>query len=113
MTTVGGACFHARMGRHLAADGAASHPLVADALTRRPGGAGAHRERAELPGREGPIGWPGPEPDGTEGPIGWPGSLPGSPGSEQSVSDEEPPARESPAGRRRGWRRVLGRTTAA
>ena len=115
MTTVTGPCFHARMGRHEAADGAATHPLVADALQHRlrPGGHGAHSEA--LPGREGPIGWPVPEPDEGGEPVGWPGGLPGSPGSEQTTQDDGtadetgPPAPDEP----RGWRRLLPRTRAA
>ena len=78
MTDVGAACFHAGMGRHEAADGAARHPLVDEALHRRPPDV-AHglREAAPLPGRPGPIGWPGsgPDeaPDQADEPVGWPG----------------------------------------
>jgi hypothetical protein len=59
--------------RHEAADGAATHPLVASALDRRPQDApqGVHKAEA-LPGREGPIGWPGPDPEEGGEPIGWP-----------------------------------------
>ena len=75
MTDVGGACFHARMGRHEAVDGSATHPLVAEALHRRlPDAAHGVHEAAPLPGREGPIGWPGPAPD--DEPIGWPDRRP-------------------------------------
>jgi hypothetical protein len=82
MTDVGAACFHARMGRHEAADGAATHPLVADALDRRPQDTphGVH-EAEPLPGREGPIGWPGSDPaEGGEA-IGWPGGRPAEEGT--------------------------------
>jgi hypothetical protein len=89
MTGVVRPCFHARMAKHEAAEGAASHPLVAEGLRRRARErVGTHRE--ELPGRRGPIGWPVPEPDPEGGGIGWPGGLPGSPGSEDSADDESP-----------------------
>jgi hypothetical protein len=91
------------MGRHQAADGAESHPLVAGALIRRSAREGAHRERAELPGTEGPVGWPDPEPDEDGEPVGWPGG----PGPEQSPLE----VRSSP--QPRPWRRLLGRTSAA
>jgi hypothetical protein len=59
--------------RHEAADGAATHPLVADALHRRPQDAPHGLHGADiLPGREGPIGWPGPGPEEGGEPIGWP-----------------------------------------
>ena len=104
MTDVGGACFHARMGRHEAADGAATHPLVAEALHRRPGGVPLRTHvAAPLPGREGPIGWPGPDPDQGGEPTGWPGGH----GAERDA----PPA--APEAERRGWRRLLGRSSAA
>jgi hypothetical protein len=92
--------------------------LVEEALRRHlHGSAGAHR--GELPGRPGPIGWPGPDPDESGEPVGWPGDLPDRPGAEPSSTDEpaddEPPAHpEAPASeQRRGWRRLLGRSTAA
>jgi hypothetical protein len=103
------------MARHEAPDGAASHPLVAEALSRRAAaGGGVHRERAQLPGTEGPIGWPGPDPDEGGEPIGWPGGLPGTPGAEHPVQDDQPaePAPRVSDGPR-GWRRLLGRTRAA
>jgi hypothetical protein len=61
------------MGRHTAADSAARDPLVADALDRRPAAA-AHGVHEALPGREGPIGWPGTDPEEGGEPIGWPGT---------------------------------------
>jgi hypothetical protein len=95
LTGVTGPCFHAGMGRHQAADGAAAHPLVEAALRRRAhASGGAHHERAQLPGTEGPIGWPGPEREEGEG-IGWPGDLPGSPDSEHTEPDAQPD--EAPA----------------
>jgi hypothetical protein len=94
------------MGRHEAEDGAATHPLVAQALGRQASeDSGAHR--GELPGTEGPVGWPGPEPDEQGNPLGWPGRpVPESP----SPADErEPAASPEP----RGWRRLFGRSRAA
>jgi hypothetical protein len=78
------------MAKHTAAEGAASHPLVAEGLRRRRERARTHRE--ELPGRRGPIGWPGPDPDQEGGGIGWPAGLPGSPGSEDAADEDESPA---------------------
>ncbi len=108
------------MARHAAADGAGPDPLVASALERRPiTDGGAHRPRTELPGREGPVGWPGPEPDDERGgPIGWPGGLPDGPGAEHPVPRERPaaetPTSEAPTSeQRRGWRRLLSRQRAA
>jgi hypothetical protein len=100
VTDVGTACFHAGMGRHEAADGAATHPLVADALSRRPvnGGRGEHEE-PPLPGREGPIGWPGSGPDEGGEPIGWPDGR-----ADDRPEDELP---SGTAGKLRGWRRLL------
>jgi hypothetical protein len=116
MTDVGGTCFHSRMARHEAPDGAASHPLVAEALSRRAAaGGGARHERTPLPGTEGPIGWPGPDPDEGGEPIGWPGGLPSSPGGEQHPAQDDEPAEPVPrdSARPRGWRRLLGRSRAA
>jgi hypothetical protein len=80
------------VGRHAAPDGSSAHPLVADALARRPSGAPRHDA---APGREGGLGWPGPPPGG--GGLGWPkkGSA------EVDSSAAEVPAS---AGSRRGWR---------
>ena len=105
------------MGRHAAADDGGRDPLVASALKRRPvTDGGAHRPRTELPGREGPVGWPGPDPDDERGgAIGWPGGLPDGPGAEHPVPAERPAVEpEAPtAEQRRGWRRLLGRQRAA
>ena len=65
------------MAKHQAADDAAADPIVEAAKQRRAhAGEGAHR--AQMPGQEGPIGWPGPDhEDERSSPIGWPGGLPG------------------------------------
>ena len=99
------------MARHAAPDGASSHPLVEEALRRhRHAGGGAHRGEGGLPGREGPIGWPGPDHgDERTAPIGWPGGLPGSPGAEHPEAGDDEAEPERP----RGWRRLLGRSAAA
>jgi hypothetical protein len=105
------------MARHQAADGAASHPLVEAALRRRPHAhGGTHHRREELPGHEGPIGWPGPAHEGERtAPIGWPGELPSGPVSEHSEPGDQPDDEpEHPAaGQPRGLRRLLGRRTSA
>jgi hypothetical protein len=82
--------------------------------------AGAHRddvmERFATQRIDSNLGWPG-EPPAPGGGIGWPGDLtqdavPGTDPSADADDDigEHPqePARE-PMGRRRGWRRLLGR----
>lgn len=99
------------MARHAAADGASSHPLVEEALRRhRHAGSGAHRGEGGLPGREGPIGWPGPDHgDERTAPIGWPGGLFSGPEAEQAEDDPAEPEPERP----KGWRRLLARSTAA
>lgn len=93
------------MGRHEADDGAARHPLVEEALHRRPPDAahGAH-EASPLPGRPGPIGWPGADPDRGGEPVGWPNG----PEHEQGTA-----AAERGGAAPRGWRRLLGRPSAA
>jgi hypothetical protein len=113
------------VGRHTATDGDPVHPVVAAALARRASDPiGVHRGS---PSRgEGALGWPG-EPSPGGGGLGWPGDLVPD-RSEGPVSDEVPPARQGdqgqvenpalqvenpapqlhPAGRRRGWRRLLG-----
>ena len=98
------------VGRHTAADGAAADPLVAAALTRRPGdGAGAHRgDTASSPG-EGGLGWPVPPeaPEPGDGGLGWPGGGSGQ-GAEDATRSETAGTRP-----RRGWRRLLGSARAA
>jgi hypothetical protein len=113
VTDVGIACFHAGMARHAAADGASSHPLVEEALRRhRHAGGGAHRGE-RLPGREGPVGWPGPDHgDERTAPIGWPGGLPGSPDAEHPEG-EEPAADDAEPEPPRRRRRLVGRSAAA
>ena len=111
------------MGRHTAPDGDSVHPVVAEALARRPAdAAGAHRgERTHRV--EGSLGWPGEPPAPGSGGLGWPGDLtqtvPVGPLTEarhdDDASDEqsEEPAPPLDGGRRRGWRRLLGLDRAA
>ncbi|TYP89639.1 hypothetical protein [Blastococcus xanthinilyticus] len=96
------------MGRHTAVDGAASHPLVAEALAARTAeAAGTHRESPRAAGEKGDLGWPG-EPDREGGGLGWPGGEQDRrPGGEQDTADDEP------AQPRRGWRRLFGSAPAA
>ena len=59
------------MAKHEAPDDAAAHPLVEEGLRHREHTRhGVHR--AQLPGEEGPIGWPDPKPDESGEPVGWP-----------------------------------------
>lgn len=112
------------MGRHTAPDGDEVHPVVAAALARRAADAvGAHRDdvldRFATQRIEGNLGWPG-EPPSPDGGLGWPGDLAEDladdaagemgPGTDASADEEDdlPERREEPAGRRRGWRRLLG-----
>ncbi len=115
MTHVTPPCFHAPMAKHEASDGTVAHPLVEAALRRRRSAMhGAHR--AQLPGQEGPIGWPGPDhEDERSEPVGWPGGSPESSDAERAAPDDQPPdePEKAVAERRRGWRRLLGRATAA
>jgi len=81
--------------------------------------AGAHRDDVLEPFAtqriESNLGWPG-EPPAPGGGLGWPGDLPqnAAPGTDPSAHADdigghpEEPAHE-PVGRRRGWRRLLGR----
>ena len=105
------------MGRHTAPDGDAVHPVVAEALARRPADiAGAHRN-------EGSVGWPGEPPAPGSGGLGWPGDLaPTAPVRpvrdvfEDHARAEEQPKVPTPrveSGRRRGWRRLFGHAPAA
>ena len=89
------------MGKHAAPDGSSAHPLVADALAHR--GPDAPRHTA-APGREGGLGWPGPQP-GEPG-VGWPQK---DTAEAEAAADEEP----APAGARRGWRRFFRASSAA
>jgi hypothetical protein len=63
------------MGKHRAADDAAADPIVEAAQQNRDGQAPEGAHRADLPGRRGPVGWPGEMPDEGSAPIGWPGEL--------------------------------------
>jgi hypothetical protein len=116
------------VGRHTAPDGEAVHPVVAEALARRPADAvGAHRgQRAQR--SEGSLGWPGEPPAPGTGGLGWPGDLtPTVPDAsladavedgdteDGDTADEQPEEPVPPAdgGRRRGWRRLLGLDRAA
>jgi hypothetical protein len=122
----------AAVGRHTAPDDDARDPVVAAALAGRAAdNAGAHRDDgAEEYATQrigGNVGWPG-EPPGPGGGLGWPGDLApdrgadtarnGTPadvsGTGPSGADDvsEEPSLE-PAGRRRGWRRLLGLDRAA
>jgi hypothetical protein len=109
------------VGRHTAPDGDAVHPVVAEALARRPtAGEGSHRT-------EGPLGWPGEPPAPGSGGLGWPGDLaPTAPVApvrdlvEYAIEDDPPdddepeqPAPPLDGGRRRGWRRLFGLDRAA
>ncbi|WP_369257869.1 hypothetical protein [Geodermatophilus amargosae] len=63
------------MGRHAAADGAGTDPIVAAALASRPDGTPADRHApgtapASAQGTEGDLGWPGDTTTG--GGLGWP-----------------------------------------
>jgi hypothetical protein len=108
------------VGRHTAPDGDAVHPVVAAALARRAAdAAAAHRDEAmqrfATQRIDGNVGWPG-EPPGPGDGLGWPGepAQDAAAGTDLSAGAEdlaEHPGAPSlePAGRRRGWRRLLGR----
>jgi hypothetical protein len=112
------------VGRHAAADGAGTDPIVAAALAYRPDGTPTRHApdavEATAQGTEGDLGWPGDTTTG--GGLGWPGSLDRGPaGDEGDVtarmdavpavpgtgSEGEP----EPTGPR-GWRRLFGGTAA-
>ena len=114
------------MGRHTAPDGDAVHPVIAEALARRPA-PGAHRDEGSQRD-EGPLGWPGEPPVQGSGGLGWPGDLaPTAPVApvrdfvEDELPDDELPDGDRPeeptrpldGGRRRGWRRLFGLDRAA
>src|SRR6185312_16609546 len=61
------------VGRHTAPDGESVHPVIAEALARRPA-VGAHRDEGSHRD-EGPLGWPGEPPARGTGGLGWPGDL--------------------------------------
>jgi hypothetical protein len=89
------------VGRHSAVDGAAVHPVVADALARRPLDAPPARH-GDLhgDGTESGLGWPGTTT--THEGVGWPGGMSGP--ARQAV--EPSGAGDRPA-RARGWRRFF------
>ena len=92
------------MGKHHAAAGASVHPIVADALTARTGGAGGvHSADAPRAEGESDLGWPAPPAPGGGG-VGWPGDLP----TDEGIADgaAQPVVR-------RGWRRLFGSSRAA
>ena len=101
------------MGRHRAADGAAVHPLVADALARR---AARALDPEQEPG-EGGLGWPAPPKRG--GGLGWPGDLDHAPDDvttteDATTEDVTTTGAAAPAAERRGvWRRLFGARPAA
>jgi hypothetical protein len=89
------------VGRHAAVDGSAVHPVVADALARRPADAAPGRHgalRAET--TESGLGWPGTTT--THEGLGWPGGMSAPP--RQDAAPAESP--QGPA-RPRGWRRFF------
>jgi hypothetical protein len=108
------------VGRHTAPDGGAVHPVVAEALARRPVDAvGAHRgESTQRIGTS--VGWPGRPPEPGTGGLGWPGDLaPSAPvgvttdGDGAAENEAEDPAPAMEDRRRRGWRRIFGLDRAA
>jgi hypothetical protein len=105
------------MGRHAAADGASSDPLVAAALASRPatgtgahhgGGQGSRQGAEQASSGEGGLGWPAaPEsPEPGDGGLGWPG---GKSGNEAEVPADRTSDQVAP---RRGWRRLFGASAA-
>ncbi|MGY1855245.1 hypothetical protein [Modestobacter sp. SYSU DS0290] len=89
------------MGRHVAAEGASVHPLVAAALEQRPEPSGPRHAAGQ-----GGLGWPGDPADGTG--LGWPGDLDRAGDRDRA---EAPDERAVP--RRAGWRRLFGGSRAA
>ena len=110
MTGVGAPCFHARMGRHTASDGSPVHPLVAQGLARRWADPAGLRRAVHAEEDGGGLGWPAPPAPGGGG-LGWPADLDDVRAAEPPAT--EPAAPEVPAGRRRGWRRLFGMSSAA
>jgi len=95
------------VGKHVAPEGSAVHPLVADALARR--GADGPDEPSEPAERSGQVGWPAPPAPGGGG-LGWPGEEPAHdlpPQPDAGVRSVAPPV--SP----RGWRRLFRSRSAA
>ena len=117
------------MGRHAAADGAGTDPIVAAALASQSDGTTVPRHApGTAQGTEGDLGWPGDTTTG--GGLGWPGSTDLAPADEtpadETPADEAPDATArmaavpavpgtDPDGERpgpRGWRRLFGGTAA-
>jgi hypothetical protein len=92
------------VGRHAAADGDAVHPVVADALARRPAeSVGSHRNPATGPqatqriGRK-PAATPPPPPPRIQSGLGWPGEPPLPGGGLGWPGDIAPEDGQRPAG---------------
>ena len=115
------------MGRHAAADGAGTDPIVAAALASQPDGTPTRHApdavEVTAQGTEGDLGWPGDTTTG--GGLGWPGSTDLAP-ADETPADEAPDATArmaavpavpgtdpdgEPPGPR-GWRRLFGGTAA-
>jgi hypothetical protein len=94
------------VGKHLAADGAEAHPLVAAALAQRSADpARAHLRGIRPSGSTGDgLGWPAPPPPPGRG-LGWPGST----SADGTAADPE----AMPTASRRGWRRLFRVSSAA
>jgi hypothetical protein len=97
------------MGRHTALEGSPVHPLVAEALLRRPAGTSGPRHAADEPRAEGGLGWPEP-PAPTGGGLGWPGDLDVAAVDADRAAPAEDELQPAP---RRGLRRIFGTGTAA
>jgi hypothetical protein len=90
------------VGKHLAPEGSAVHPIVAGALARRAAdGADGHDEETPAE-RTGPVGWPAPPAPGGGG-LGWPDREP----AEADADAVALSAVQAPAAEQRGWRRLF------
>jgi hypothetical protein len=121
------------VGRHAAADGAGTDPIVAAALAQHATAPGTRHASATDggadQGTESGLGWPGDTTTG--GGLGWPGSVdeavretarmdavpsvPRAPGEGDAVGvavGDAAPGEESGPPARRGWRRMFGGTAA-
>jgi hypothetical protein len=94
------------VGRHAAADGASSDPLVAAALAAREVATGVHRRGPRAATDDGDLGWPGAPDRKGGGGLGWPGG-------DQDAAETEAGEAAVPARPRRGWRRLFGSAPAA
>jgi hypothetical protein len=88
------------VGKHAAPDGAATDPIVSDALAQRLGQ--IRPAPSAGPTGEGVPGWPGPPPPEDPGGLGWPGDL--------KEADAHAPQTSAA---RRGWRRFFGSSRVA